>query len=306
MGHDQRFKELLRTFFQDFLKLFYPDVEARLDFDEVEFPDTEMFLDFPDGKRREADVVAKLKTFDGSPELVLIHVEIQSRPERDFEARMFEYYALLWSRYKLPVFPIVLYLRGGDTGASQEEYRVRLFGRDVLRFRYESVRLERLNAEEYIGRDSPVGAALAALMDRAARDDIVKLRATMMQRVVTSELDEARQFLLVNIIETYCELSDTQMERYRRLISRKEYRKVQDVELTWMDKLLREGEEKGIRAGVLKGKRETLLRLLANKYGPLPDRTTARVEAMDSADELDACLDRVLTAPSLRELGLET
>ena len=148
MSHDQRFKEFLREFFQVFLKLFYPDVEARLQFQDIEFPETEMFIDFPDGERREADVVAKLETFDGSPELVLIHVEIQSRPERDFEARMFEYYALLWSRYKIPIFPIVLYLHGGDAETSQEEYRVRLFGRDVLRFRYESVRLARMNAEE--------------------------------------------------------------------------------------------------------------------------------------------------------------
>ena len=40
-----------------------------------------MFIDFPDGERREADVVAKLETFDRSPELVLIHVEVQLRPE---------------------------------------------------------------------------------------------------------------------------------------------------------------------------------------------------------------------------------
>ena len=122
-----------------------------------------MFIDFPDGERREADVVAKLETFDRSPELVLIHVEVQLRPEPEFEARMFDYYALLWSRYKIPIFPIVLYLDGGDAGTSQEEYRVRLFGRDVLRFRYESVRLERLNVEEYL--DKVVGGRRARGVD---------------------------------------------------------------------------------------------------------------------------------------------
>lgn len=48
---------------------------------------------------------------------------------------------------------------------------------------------------------------------------------------------------------------------------------------------------------------ETLLRLLAQKYGSLPERTTTRVEAMDSR-ELDACLARILTATWLEELGL--
>ena len=61
----------------------------------------------------------------------------------------------------------------------------------------------------------------------------------------------------------------------------------------------------GEKKGVLNGKRETLRRLLAQKYGSLPERVTARVEVMGSM-ELDACLDRILTAVSLEEMGLET
>ena len=75
---------------------------------------------------------------------------------------------------------------------------------------------------------------------------------------------------------------------------------MQDLELTWADKLLREGEEKG----VLNGKRETLLRLLAQKFGALPEGVTARVEAYESVGELDACLERILTATTLEQIGL--
>jgi predicted transposase/invertase (TIGR01784 family) len=95
MGHDQRFKEFLHAFLRDFLKLFYPRVEKRLEFENVEFLDSEVFTELHDGSRREADVVAKLRTRDGNPELVLIHVEIQLRPQRDVNERMFEYYSLL-------------------------------------------------------------------------------------------------------------------------------------------------------------------------------------------------------------------
>ncbi len=105
MGHDQRFKEFLQLFLRDFLKLFYPEVEERLDFETLELIDKELFTDFPEGSPREADVVAKLRNREGSPEIVLIHVEIQSRPERDFEVRMFGYYAMLWLRYQLPYSP---------------------------------------------------------------------------------------------------------------------------------------------------------------------------------------------------------
>ena len=53
-------------------------------------------------------MVDKLRTGDGNPELVLIHIEIQLRPQRDVNERMFEYYSLLRLRYKLPIFPIVV------------------------------------------------------------------------------------------------------------------------------------------------------------------------------------------------------
>ena len=73
MGHDQRFKEFLHAFLRDFLKLFYPRVERRLDFENIEFLDTEVFTELHDGSRRQADVVARLHTGDGKPELVLCH-----------------------------------------------------------------------------------------------------------------------------------------------------------------------------------------------------------------------------------------
>ena len=121
-----------------------------------------------------------------------------------------------------------------------------------------------------------------------------------MRRVATGELDDAREFLLVNIIDTYCELSDEQNERYKRLIAREEYRKVQDLELTWADKLVLEGEEQAM----VSGKRETLRRQLTQKFGPLPAPVTERVEAEESKGALDGWLERIPTLSSLEEMGL--
>jgi len=71
MGHDQLFKEFLR----DFLTLFYPEVEARLDFGTVRFLDTKSFTSFPEGSSREADIVAELHTRDGARAVLLVHRE---------------------------------------------------------------------------------------------------------------------------------------------------------------------------------------------------------------------------------------
>ncbi len=99
---------------------------------------------------------------------------------------------------------------------------------------------------------------------------------------------------------------------------------MQDVELTWADKLLKKGEERGMEkgleqgreqgleqgieqgreVGLLEGKREALLRCLAVKFGALPDRTTSHVRAIESVDELHALLERVVVVASLEEMGL--
>ncbi len=111
-----------------------------------------------------------------------------------------------------------------------------------------------------------------------------------------SGLDEARKFLLLDVIATYFELSDDERERYETLISRKEYRTVLEVKETWSDRM----REKFL----IEGKRETLLRLLTVKFGPLSPETIAKVAAVPSAPELDAHLERILSATSLEEMSL--
>ncbi len=60
--HDQRFKTLIRTFFADFLRLFFAEWAERLDVDAVEWLDKEIFVDPPEGQRRVLDLVGKLPT----------------------------------------------------------------------------------------------------------------------------------------------------------------------------------------------------------------------------------------------------
>ncbi|MCE9530774.1 MAG: hypothetical protein K8T89_06575 [Planctomycetes bacterium] len=57
LDHDQRFKNLIREFFSDFMHLFYEKWAARFDLDSVEWLDKEVFPDPPEGARRQLDLV---------------------------------------------------------------------------------------------------------------------------------------------------------------------------------------------------------------------------------------------------------
>jgi hypothetical protein len=121
----------------------------------------------------------------------------------------------------------------------------------------------------------------------------------MLREIVESGLDPEQKRLLLNVVETYFELDDEQKEELRRLLATKEYGNMQDIEMTYFDKL----EERGRQKGLEEGKRQTLLRQLTVKFGPLSDAVVHRVNALESS-ALDLHLERLLTARSLDELAL--
>src|SRR3972149_12045550 len=166
MGHDQLFKDILRSFFRDFLELFYPEVERGLDFETLRFLDKEVFTSLPEGSSREVDVLAELETQTGSRELVLVHVEVEAKRKRGFPKRMFQYFALLWAKYQIPIFPIVVYLRGGQTAVSEEDFRMSALGRERLWFRYSAVALARVEGREDVEKGTPLAAGGGGLISR--------------------------------------------------------------------------------------------------------------------------------------------
>jgi predicted transposase YdaD len=129
-----------------------------------------------------------------------------------------------------------------------------------------------------------------------------------MERVEQSGLDEARKFLLLTLIETYFELAEDERPKFERLLSQERYREVKKMQLTWVDKMKeegrKEGRQEGRQEGQREGKREALLRLLTSKFGPLPEKTASRVRAIESLEQVDRYLDRVLVASSLADMGL--
>ncbi len=105
MGHDQLWKDVLWTFFEAFIRLFFPEVAEALDFSTAQLVEGEVFTDLSEGSLREPDVVVQVKRSDGETEIILVHVEVQAERRRDVPYRMWEYYGLLRLRKKLPVFP---------------------------------------------------------------------------------------------------------------------------------------------------------------------------------------------------------
>jgi len=67
VDHDQRFKVLLKAFFAEFFRTFFPEWADRFDFSRVDWLEQEVFTDPPRGERRSLDLVARLPLRPGVP-----------------------------------------------------------------------------------------------------------------------------------------------------------------------------------------------------------------------------------------------
>ncbi|WP_256871696.1 Rpn family recombination-promoting nuclease/putative transposase [Nostoc sp. TCL26-01] len=94
IDHDRLFKELISTFFVEFLDLFLPQVASQIDRDSIQFLPQEVLTDVTSGEKKEIDLLAQVR-YQQQETYFLIHVENQSYTQTILAKRMFKYFARL-------------------------------------------------------------------------------------------------------------------------------------------------------------------------------------------------------------------
>jgi hypothetical protein len=289
--HDKIFKQLLRVFLEDFLRLVAPRALERLDLSAPELLDKELFAGGPHGRRRELDLLVRVRTLDGRP--LLIHVEIEARASRGMAERLWRYRSQIQARYDTRVLTIAFYLRRGRPGVNLETWESSL-GPDFPEPRYVAFGLAGSRATEYLDRPEPLAWALAALLDPGPWSR-PELKMACLRRIagLKGRIDP---YLLVDCVENYLELEPWEVAEFEALRSQRENQEVRAMKMTW--------SETQQAVGRAQGAHQVLLHLLAKKFGPLPEKVRQQVEMISSFDRLTKLAERVLTAHSLEEMGL--
>jgi hypothetical protein len=305
--HDKIFKQLLRVFLADFLRLVVPQALERLDLSSPELLDKELFAGGPHGRRRELDLLVRVRALDGRP--LLIHVEIEARASRGMKDRLWSYCNQIQGRYDTPVLTIEVCLKRGLPGLRLETWESP-FGPDFSRFRYVSFGLAGCRAREYLDRPEPLAWALAALMDPGSWSR-AELKMACLRRIAGLR-GRTDPFLLVDCVENYLQLEPREVAEFEALHSRKENQEVRAMAMTWSEAQramgreegLETGRREGLEKGVQTGAKQVLLHQLGKRFGPLPESVRLRVEAIDSLDLLTRLAERLLSVHSLEEMGL--
>ena len=290
IDHDRLFKELLSTFFVEFLELFFPDLRTGLVHDSIRFLDKEIFTDVTSGERYEADLVVQAQ-MRGQESFVLIHVEHQAQAQADFGRRMFRYFARLHDRYALPVYPIVLFSSARPRRPEPTVYRVIFGDWVILEFQYRVIQLNRLRWRDFVRRPNPIASALMAKM-AIAPVDRPRVKLECLRLLATLRLDPARTRLISGFIDTYLQLNAHEATQFQTQLAQaqlQEQEVVMEIVTSWM----REGIQQGLQQGRHEEALMLVLRLLQRRVGSLDTVYEEQIRRL-SLEALEALSEALL------------
>ncbi|WP_366658046.1 Rpn family recombination-promoting nuclease/putative transposase [Fodinicurvata sp. EGI_FJ10296] len=259
----------------------------------------------------QSDRLFRTATRSGSTAFIYVLLEHKSHPDANTPLQIAEYMLRIWRRHRSnegggrlpPILPLVLYHGVADwtvptslAGCIEAEGPLL---KAASGFGYTLQDLKRRDYET-LSADHAVRSGLAALryvFDRAVSVEIL-------HRIVQDAPDEAVFTLQIfeYIGNTYDVPADTLIDVIRRVKPHREAEFMATPAQQWRDEGRVEGRVEGRDEGIALGASDALirsvLRTLDLRFGSVPPSIATRVRATP-ANDLDALLERAVTAPSL-------
>ncbi len=294
---------MIREFFPQFMNLFFEAYAKEFDLTTPQWLDKEILPNPPEGERHILDLVAKLRmtrsldTNRAEECLALVHVEIESQDRTtELKPRLPRYYFHLRDKHRLPVLPIVLYLRVGMEGIGTDEVIEDFGPLLVMRFRYLYVGLRSLDALQYSRDDNWLGVALSSLM-HANPDQWPFLGAEALLRLADAPINDHQRYLLSDCFQAYIPLDDVGVEIFERITKAETYSKVKAMNKTPYDK----GIALGVESGKESALRDVAIALLESKFRSVPASIVERIGKL-SYPELRTLTIGIHSASTIEEL----
>src|SRR2546423_6083220 len=303
IGYDSLYKRALGTARQlaQFLQAFDPQTAGLLRLDTIEPRGTELFDVLPAWYRRVADIVAQVEADEVGRELVLIHVEVQRTKQQHFGQRMLDYYTLLRRSTSLPVLPYAVLLYPGRPALGYRTYEERFRGRTIASLTYFQVSLPSLDARPYAASGNALARALASTMrlpnQEEERQGIYRAAiASILGALGRDEMDDDVAAALWTLVHTYLPYRIERPDEVDVEWNEEDATMVQKLDQKWLADIRAQGQAEGQLEGALRAKRAWLKEDIARRVGALPPEGAARLDGVESGDQLAAIKSRPDTA----------
>ncbi|WP_017295298.1 DUF4351 domain-containing protein [Geminocystis herdmanii] len=298
IDHDRLFKELIQTFFWEFIELFIPEVLQYVSKETLTFFPEEVFTDVTAGEKRKIDLLAQVK-WQEEDGFFLIHIENQAYNQKEFERRMFHYFARLDQKYRLPIYPIVLFSYDKPKREEKNQYQVVFPDKKILEFNFTTIQLNRLPWRQFLSQPNPIASALMAKMDFKP-EERVKVKLECLRMLATLSLDPARIKLISGFIDTYLKLNPTEKQEFDTELKQTEItkeKKIMEIVTSWME----EGIEIGEKRAEKRGEQNLIKRQIKRRFNYLSQELDTKINSL-SLPQIESLADAIFDFQSLDDV----
>jgi predicted transposase YdaD len=302
IDHDRLFKELIETFFWDFIELFLPEVLEYVSRDNLTFLPQELFTDVTSGDQKKIDLLAQVN-WQGKEGYFLIHIENQAYNQSEFERRMFHYFSRLDEKYRLPIYPVVIFSYSEPKRPEKNSYQVVFPDRKVLEFNYVAIQLNQLNWRTFLKQPNPVAAALMSKMNFKPEEKI-RVKLECLRMLATLQLNPAKMELISGFVDTYLklnELEETQFTNELKQAGLVEEEEVMEIVTSWMERGIEKGIQQGRQEGRQEGEKNLIIRLIKRRFKVISPELENQINNL-SLNQLENLGDALLDFQSLDDL----
>lgn len=219
----------------------------------------------------------------------IVHLEFESGPNNDMAARLLDYHAYLFRKYKLPVKSIIVYpflTRMAESPLREEDE-----DGEIVTFHFRVLPLWQLKAEQYLNLHAVAMFALLPTMEGANAPLLHKAIDEMVEYYKGNDTKLAQELRWMGIVL-----------RRVNTIPREDKREIQERLNMWDDlfekdpkmrKIRRESETKGLAEGL----RIAVIAVIKVRFPQLTDLAEQKVNQISKPAKLNLLLDQVENAP---------
>ncbi len=313
--YDSPWKEAVERYFPEFMAFYFPAAHAQIDWlHGYEFLDSELRAVVQDAElgKRFVDKLVRVNRLSGEESWIYIHLEVQGSPQTEFAERMFVYNYRLYDRYHHPVASMAI------LADESEDWRPVSFGFEVLGCKH-TLEFPTAKLLDFMGREAELQAdanpfalvTLAHLLTKATRKDMdarFTAKWKLIQLLYQRDWGKQRIIDLFLVLDWMMRLPENLMQELWQRIEvfeeKEKMRYVSSVERIGIEKGLQQGLLQGMQQGMQQGEGVLLRRLLARRFGALPETIENRL-TQASVNQLETWGDRVLDAKSLDDVFRE-
>jgi hypothetical protein len=297
---DEAWKKIIERFFPQLLQFFVPNLYEDVDFSkEFTFLDKEMEqLAIRSVKgAKYVDKLVKVYLKDGSEEWILVHIEVQGYPDKEFSLRMFRYFYKIFDRHGKGIVSMAI-LTGSETDTGGGRYELKAYGSGVG-FRYLCFRLMDYDRDKLEEDSNPIAMVVLASQERERakrKGEMFDAKRYLIRKLYERGYGRDEIIGLFEFIDWILQLSDEEED-----IVLEELRKLEEVKkMPYVTSAERIGIRKGLQQGFLIEGREMILEEL-DRFGEVPSIISSAVNQVEDKDLLKSLLRCAIKCASLEE-----